>query len=621
MAIIEPEMINQNIRSNHSESSHFSNSKETYNSTVRVAASYDMGYSTKRSGRTYDSMNGYAAFLGRETGKAIDYLTTNRGCRMCALGHPKSDHDCRLNFVGSAKAMEPFAAASMTSSSKIFKEHNIEVGILIGDDDSSTIAAVRAASQSQCRYVKNPLTYDHKVIKGGFQSPDLYKDLKHIFRKLADNADRFAAGASSQANESLNATMTSHYPKSRCYSRTASGDFRFACAIGEKNLGERYLQEAATKRLLSPEFHTTKYVDRKEKEAKRRYLRTKRPEFKKRRLFSKEQRTNLRKKKEDMEGIQYESNMGLLSTNVAHDSSLNTEGINEEINEADDNGTQVSEPIAVFFDLETSSFSKQSDILQIAAQYNKSKFSVYVNPTQKIAAQASEANGLTNVRGELILNGTRVPSISLRLALDAFRNFLTKLKHPVVLVAHNCKFDAPILINSVKKMTMTDDFGSVVVGFADTLPLIKSATNREGKGKCTLTGLASWLQISADGAHNAVYDVLMLVQIIENLQITTKQLMDRSITWSDTSASIRNAEKSATLLKTLNKLGACISTGIKKKIADADITYKDLINTFRDDGDAGIKKLLGKDENDKVRVTKTKTIIENLLNHLRTKGL
>ncbi|XP_046626167.1 uncharacterized protein LOC124307961 [Neodiprion virginianus] len=443
----------------------------------------------------------------------------------------------------------------------------------------------------QSLYVKNPLTYDHKVIKRGFQSPDLYKDLKHIFGKLADNADR-------RLLEIFGLPV-----------------------LGEKNLGARYLQEAATKRLLSPGFHTTKYVDRKEKEAKRRYLRTKRPEFQKRRLFLKEQRTNLRKKKEDMEGIQYESNMGLFSTNVAHDSILITEGINEEINEADDNGTQVSEPIAVFFDLETSSFSKQSDILQIAAQYNKSKFSDYVNPTQKIAAQASEANGLTNVRGELMLNGTRVPSIPLRLALDAFRNFLTKLKHPVVLVAHNCKFDAPILINSVKKMTMTDDFGSVVVGFADTLPLIESVTNRKGKGECTLTGLASWLQISADGAHNAVYDVLMLVQIIENLQITTKQLMDRSITWSDTIASIRNAEKSATLLKTLDKLGTCISTGLKKKIADADITYEDLINTFRDDGDAGIKKLLGKDENDKVRVTKTKTIIENLLNHLRTKGL
>ncbi|CAG5109299.1 Protein of unknown function [Cotesia congregata] len=78
----------------------------------------------------------------------------------------------------------------------------------------------------------------------------------------------FAAGASSQANDSLNATMTSHYPKSRCYSQTASGDFRFGCAIGKKNLGERYIQEAATKRLLSPGFHTNKYVNRRKKNSK-----------------------------------------------------------------------------------------------------------------------------------------------------------------------------------------------------------------------------------------------------------------------------------------------------------------------------------------------------------------
>lgn len=43
MAIIEPEIINQDIRSDHSESTNFSNSKETYYGTVRVAASYDMG--------------------------------------------------------------------------------------------------------------------------------------------------------------------------------------------------------------------------------------------------------------------------------------------------------------------------------------------------------------------------------------------------------------------------------------------------------------------------------------------------------------------------------------------------------------------------------------------------
>ena len=50
---------------------------------------------------------------------------------MCDLGHPKNNHDCMLNFECSAKA--------------IFKEYNVRLGILIGDNDSSAICAARNA--------------------------------------------------------------------------------------------------------------------------------------------------------------------------------------------------------------------------------------------------------------------------------------------------------------------------------------------------------------------------------------------------------------------------------------------------------------------------------------------
>ena len=116
-----------------------------------------------------------------------------------------------------------------------------------------------------CRFATNPTNYEHRVIKGGFQSSRLLEDLRNIFGKLADNVDRIAPGASSQANESLNASMTSHYPKSRCYSQTASGDFRFSCAVSGKNIGEGYIQAALKKRFLSPGIHTTKYVETRTK--------------------------------------------------------------------------------------------------------------------------------------------------------------------------------------------------------------------------------------------------------------------------------------------------------------------------------------------------------------------
>ena len=66
---------------------------------------------------------------------------------MCDIGHSPADHDCRLNFHGSAKSMEPSAAVKVTTESNILKECNLELGIFIGDDDSSTISAIRNSSQ------------------------------------------------------------------------------------------------------------------------------------------------------------------------------------------------------------------------------------------------------------------------------------------------------------------------------------------------------------------------------------------------------------------------------------------------------------------------------------------
>lgn len=71
------------------------------------------------------------------------------------------------------------------------------------------------------------------------------------------------------------------------------------------------------------------------------------------------------------------------------------------------------------------------------------------------------------------------------------------------------------------------------------------------KGECILTGLASWLNISSDGAHNAVYDVTMMVKIIKSLKTTTDQIIEHQKTWSDSIASIQNGENVARIMKTL----------------------------------------------------------------------
>lgn len=109
-----------------------------------IIVSFDMGWSKRGNGRSYDSLNGYSTIIGFLSGKILDYTTRNRKCKKCDLGCSKSDHDCRLNFYGSAKAMEADAGVQLINHSKILKETGLQVRVIIGDEDSSMIAAVRS---------------------------------------------------------------------------------------------------------------------------------------------------------------------------------------------------------------------------------------------------------------------------------------------------------------------------------------------------------------------------------------------------------------------------------------------------------------------------------------------
>ena len=76
---------------------------------VRIFVSYDMSWSQRSNGYTYDSLNGYCAIIGLQTGMVIDYCTRNRKCRECddeRKSGVKKTHDCRCTFIGSAKSME-----------------------------------------------------------------------------------------------------------------------------------------------------------------------------------------------------------------------------------------------------------------------------------------------------------------------------------------------------------------------------------------------------------------------------------------------------------------------------------------------------------------------------------
>jgi hypothetical protein len=281
----------------------------TLTDIVNIIVSYDIGWSKRGNGRSYDSLNGYATIIGFFTKKILDYATRNRKCTMCDKGHSKEDHDCRLNFQGSAKAMEADTGVQLIKKSNILKEAGLNVRVIIGDEDSSTIAAVRKESSEtvhkladknhlvkhftsklyelakKCKqlnkqgvisHVKKCFTYAIAQNKGQTTQladilrsiPDhlygqhenckewcsrqenstkqtikltdetLLNELKIIFDKYANNAQKFSMVASSQSNESVNNIIAHKAPKNVCLSKSAACDFRVASAVCTKNDGE-----------------------------------------------------------------------------------------------------------------------------------------------------------------------------------------------------------------------------------------------------------------------------------------------------------------------------------------------------------------------------------------------
>lgn len=173
-------------------------------------------------------------------------------------------------------------------------------------------------------------------------------------------------------------------------------------------------------------------------------------------------------------------------------------------------------------------------------------------------------------------------------------------------------------MRALKLELLIKNFSAIIYGFVDTLPIIREKTGKRGNGENTLTVLASGLKIPTDGAHNTIYDVVILQDIVKALKITEEYLIANNLTWDTFIANEARSQQSTSVLKTLTPLKDCVSLGLRKKMAEANISYDLLVETYRHQQQLGIKKLLGLDENNKVRVTKSLRVLLPLFNHLTT---
>ncbi|KAJ8684810.1 hypothetical protein QAD02_020603 [Eretmocerus hayati] len=221
------------------------------------------------------------------------------------------------------------------------------------------------------------------------------------------------------------------------------------------------------------------------------------------------------------------------------------------------------------------------------------------------------------MNNQLYFKGEVVESLSLREAILAFYEFLSSFKKKCILTAHNCSYDSAVLIDAMNKVYLKEHYASVVAGFSDTLPITRKKTGKRAAGENKLENLAKKLKISNENAHDALSDVIMLQEVVNKLEISQIDIREHTVTWLDMD-NRKNLEKKLPCgLKNLQPLESCVSLNMKKKMVFADITHDSILEVYKAQGITGLKNLLGKDENGRVRVTKCTRVIGELFKHLQ----
>ncbi|KAK0156858.1 hypothetical protein PV328_012198, partial [Microctonus aethiopoides] len=142
---------------------------------------------------------------------------------------------------------------------------------------------------SFCGYHKDKENYD---TSRHFKNEVLFNALKNLFDKLAQNAAEYSLAGSSQPNESLNNSMSSHCPKSRSYT------------------GIKY-----SRSLL-------KHIKTTDSKATKRKHREEQPQQKAKRKVKVSQKKQLRMRKEHSEIETYTSNLALFGNSSTYMNSI-----------------------------------------------------------------------------------------------------------------------------------------------------------------------------------------------------------------------------------------------------------------------------------------------------------
>ncbi|XP_061184839.1 uncharacterized protein LOC133192851 [Saccostrea echinata] len=541
--------------------------------------------------------------------------------KMCDKNHTLKEFTNQLYDLKKVKNFRELTAKTIGHLSKCFK-YCVSQHQGNGEKMKKNLLAIgkhvfgdHSFCDSWCGYLRSPLTYKPKNLPCNRYLTDVnFKtSIMTLLQKYIDKAEKLSSLGSSQANESLNNTISSKAPKAHFYSGSESNDFRIAAAVAQKNIGYGYVSEVCESVLLSPGEVTKKISQENDRKRDMGNEREKTLKYKRNRRIKKEERSTKQKTCELREGETYNTAVDLNNNNhdiieIPHPL---TEPTCQKLTSADYS--------YVSFDLETTGLGKDCDITQIGAAFEGQIFSQYILPSKPISPAAFAVTGLAVSGGSMYKEGYHVPSTSTEEGIQNFLDWLSKIPQPV-LMAHNARFDACIFCRILLATEKSIPASKLICGFVDTLPLFRKQLPERTSYK--QVDLVKDLLHEDYSAHDAASDSRALLHLVKAQKFNNHILQENSFSFQSYMEVIQfqntvqdNTNSLSYLLE--NKI---ISKVIANKISKSGLGLAHLQLAYDRDRDCGIHQVLSETTSTgKPRVTVNKTIIKNICQYFHDK--
>lgn len=570
--------------------------------------------------------------------------------------------------------MEPSIAVEILTNNKQFEQENIRLGTLIGDEDSSTIAAIRRECKdpvvkwsdvNHATKQLNNILWKHKVnrkvidhlkfafscalkknkhdVSGTEQS--IKNIIPHVFDEHENCGDwckwkedpqnyvhKYLPGGKALSDDALRKTLDSIFEKfwknanklAPCGSTQANESLNaIICSKAPKShhYGDSEAYNSRVDAAVLQKNEGTRYISDVNSKCQVSPGKITKKFRARKDIIRQQQAARIKKlaykkRRRELKQGRSSKNQNLTrKEGVTYSTACGMDHVGDFIDESLASKSIPNECEFVYFDLETTGLNIETDeICQIAVKVNEAELEAFILPRNGIPSDVTKITQLSIRGGSMYYKNNPVQTMSLCASLLAVIEFLRRLEKPVSLVAHNgFRFDVPLLIRDIRANDLWNEFNELVYGFVDTYQMLQKMLPQRKKDKLKFNQSALARDILGPESDEGAHNALNDVAVLQDIINKIPIPKEDLRNHAKSVNSILFDLKMPTRKKSLVKLEKFITKTMINKICKAGLSFSDLEFAYREKKSMGVELLLREDVDGHPRVTNTRRIIDQII--------